>query len=390
MFGRLTAFLALLLQFGPTPSAGATAEYDPSGYVVNRPGEVLVERGARAALLAALPPQQRQAWCGPASQTWRSHKAKTRLKTPADPDLQTDDRSEPFAWTVMTAAAAVLGGDDPAARTALTGNLRRWARGQALTKLEDRHENTYYSLERTLLPTIVAYSLVRSDPQWNREEQKQVERWLNRLVRLRGIKRPPETEGPVSLMNNHRYLSDAVDMAWGALRGNHALFQQGIESFLIALAQMRADGSLPLETERGAKALWYQRQAIASLVTIAEMAAVQGYDLYGLTVGERSLHRAVDFLARALEQPELVLPYARANQKPGEFANYLVQDRSFMRRRGHQRHYMAWLEPYRARFPERDATRALVRLLAQYEARPRPMVDDFSGGNMTCFFALGD
>jgi poly(beta-D-mannuronate) lyase len=191
-------------------------------------------------------------------------------------------------------------------------------------------------------------------------------------------------------MNNHRYLSDSVDMAWGALRGNHTLFREGIEGFLLALAQMRADGSLPLETERGARALWYQRQAIASLVTIAEIAAVQGYDLYALEVEGRSLHRAIEFLARALERPELVLPYARANEKPGEFTNYLVQDRSFMQRRGHQRHYMAWLEPYRARFPEREATRALTRLLDQYEGGWRPMVDDFSGGNTTCFFALRD
>jgi poly(beta-D-mannuronate) lyase len=390
MFGRLSGLFALLLQLGLAAPAAATADHDLSRYLVTRPGEVLFDRSARAALLAALPPEQRRAWCGGTRDDWRSHKAKTRLKTPSADDLQTDGRSEPFAWTIMTAAAAVLGHDDPAAREALTGNLRRWARGEALTKLEDRHENTYYSLERTLLPTIVGYGLVRSDPRWDRAEQKEVERWLNRLVRLRGIKRPEESQGPVSLLNNHRYLSDSVDMAWGALRGNHALFREGIESFRLALAQMRADGSLPLETERGARALWYQRQAIASLVTIAEIAAVQGYDLYALEVEGRTLHRAIDFLARALEQPALVLPYARANEKPGELANYLVQDRSFMRRRGHQRHYMAWLEAYRARFPGREATRTLTRLLDQYDARSRPMVDDFSGGNMTCFFALGD
>jgi poly(beta-D-mannuronate) lyase len=153
---------------------------------------------------------------------------------------------------------------------------------------------------------------------------------------------------------------------------------------------MRPDGSLPLETERGAKALWYQRQAVASLVTIAEIAAIQGYDLYALEIEGKSLHRAIDFLARAIAEPDLVLPYARANEKPGEFANYLVQDRSFMRRRGHNRHYMAWFEAYRARFPERDATRLLTRLLGEFEARSRPMVDDFSGGNMSCFFALSD
>ena len=390
MLRRLTMFFALLLQLGTTAPVAAGADHDPRAYRVTRPGEVLFDRAARADLLAGLSPEQRRAWCGSPNESWRSHKAKTKLKTPAAADRQTDERSEPFAWTVMTAAAAAFGQGDPDARKALTGNLRRWARGEALTKLKDQHENTYYTLERTLLPTIVAYGLVRADPDWDRVERREVERWLNRLVRLRGIKRPDETKGPISLMNNHRYLSDSVDMAWGALRGNDALFRQGIESFLIALGQMRSDGSLPLETKRGSKALWYQRQAVSSLVTIAEMAAVQGYDLYALTIEEKSLHRAIDFLARAIAEPELVMPYARVNQKPGEFANYLVQDRSFMRRRGHDRHYMAWFEAYRARFPERDATRLLTRLLGEFEARSRPMVDEFSGGNMSCFFALGD
>ena len=81
---------------------------------------------------------------------------------------------------------------------------------------------------------------------------------------------------------------------------------------------MRADGSLPLETARGARALWYQRHAIASLVAIAEIAAVQGYDLYALSADGRSLHQAVEFLARGLAEPALVLPYAAANEKPGE------------------------------------------------------------------------
>lgn len=355
---------------------------------MTRPGEVLFERTARAAVLAALAEDRRRAWCGPERDRWRSHKAVTRVRSPApDDDDRTDERSEPFAWTVMNAAAVAFGLDDATARDALIGNLRRWSKGKALTKLEDRHENTYFSLERTLLPTIVAFSLVRDHPDYEDKERKRAERWLNRLVRLRGVKRPDE-RGPVSSMNNHRYLSDSVDMAWGALRGNDDLFRQGVESYLLALGQMRPDGSLPLETGRGARALWYQRQAVASLVTIAEMAAVQGYDLYGLQVEGRDLHEAVRFLTEAIEDQRRVWPYAAENPRPGDFQNYKVQDRTFLATRGHGRHYMAWLEPYRARFPERAEAQRLWHQIQQYDAAPRPMIDDFSGGNTTCFFAL--
>jgi poly(beta-D-mannuronate) lyase len=357
-------------------------------YRVARKGEVLFEREARAAALAALSAADRRAWCGPTVERWRSHKAVTKIRTPDDEDIRTDDRSEPFAWTVMNAAAAAFGLDDGEARRALIGNLRRWAKGKALTKLQDHHENTYYAFERTLLPTIVAYSLLRPHADLEEDERKLIERWLNRLVRLRGIKRPEESHGEISVQNNHRYLRDAVDMAWGTYRGNDELFRKGIESYLLALGQMRVDGSLPLETERGARALWYQRHAIASLVAIAEMAAVQGYDLYAVEVNGRTLHDAVDFLARAVDEPDLVWAYAAANVRPGQFDNYQVQDLAFMARRGHGRHYMAWLEAYRARFPERAAARRLWRLIAEFDRAPRPMIDEYSGGNTTCFFAV--
>jgi hypothetical protein len=89
---------------------------------------------------------------------------------------------------------------DRRARAVLAGGLRRRARGQALIGREDHDDNSCFGLERTLLPTIVACSLVRFDPQRDRAQQKQTERWLNHLVR-RGIKRPQETQGSVSLMN---------------------------------------------------------------------------------------------------------------------------------------------------------------------------------------------
>jgi poly(beta-D-mannuronate) lyase len=138
---------------------------------------------------------------------------------------------------------------------------------------------------------------------------------------------------------------------------------------------------------RGARALWYQRHAIASLVAIAEMAAAQGYDLYAVEGGGgRSLHRAIRFLLDGIDDQTLVWPYAEANESPGPFENYRVQDLSFMAPRGHGRHYMAWAEAYVARFPDRAEARDLRRQLDAFEPDHRPMIDEYSGGNMSCFF----
>jgi poly(beta-D-mannuronate) lyase len=176
-------------------------------------------------------------------------------------------------------------------------------------------------------------------------------------------------------------------MAWGALAGEDAYYREGFAAYERALRDMRADGSLPLETERGARALWYQRHAIASLVAIAELAAAQGHDLYARERGGRSLHTAVRFLLDAIEDPSLVWPYAEANHKPGVGQDHLDQDLGFLVPRGHGRHYMAWAEPYMARFPEREESRRLLALLREAAPDFRPMLDDYSGGNTTCFFA---
>lgn len=283
----------------------------------------------------------------------------------------------------MRAGAAALLGDDPAARATLVRTLDRWARGGALLEPGRDDAATRYTVNRFLLPAVVAWALVRDAPEASPAARRRVEAWLGRLAgrareRLAG-QRPEE----VSARNNHAYLGASAVMAWGALAGEDAAFALGLQTFRRALAEMRADGSLPLETARGARALWYQRQAIASLATMAELAAVQGYDLWGLEIEGRSLRRAVGFLLDAIEAPERVLVYAAENRNPGPSADWRRQDLAFLERRGHGRHYMAWVEAWRARFPDRAETRRLEALLWR-SGDPRPLVDEFAGGNLSC------
>jgi Alginate lyase/Esterase PHB depolymerase len=225
--------------------------------------------------------------------------------------------------------------------------------------------------------------------QTNRDNQMACWNWFRPEDQARGAGEPAIIAGLTSSSNNHRYLSDSVTMAWGILRGDDNLFRAGIERYLAALEQMRPDGSLPLETARGARALSYQRHAIASLVAIAEMAAAQGYDLYGAK-GEdgQSIHRAIAFLLDGIDDPALVWPYAMQNETPGAWGNYKVQDLGFMTLRGHGRHYMAWTEAYIARFPDSELALRLRRALDAFDPAAKPLIDEYSGGNMSCFFSL--
>lgn len=366
----LTLVLCFSLPAIATDAPPATNVLAPSEFVVSRPGLVLVDVAARRAVLEALPQTEREALCGGPRQNWPRHGVQRNVNGGAQP-------AQTLALTMMQGSAAYLASGDPAARDAIVSNLLRFAEANALSRMIlPITVNHFYNLDRTLLPIIAAFAMVHDDPALEPDDVATIRAWLDRLVRQRGPERATNPEVPSS-RNNHRYLRDSVTMAWGAFIGDNTLFFEGVNRYRVALEQMREDGSLPLETDRGRDALFYQRHAIASLVAMAEIAAVQGYDLYALTSeGGLDLHRMVAFLVDGIDDPAVLAPYTAARQ-----------DLGFLDWRGHDRHYMAWFEAYRARFPDSPLT---TRLEAQIEgggSLDGQLVDEYAGGMTSCLYA---
>ncbi len=381
-FGRMVVpSLALLGLVGCDPGRDGLSWQLVEPSRLTRPGVVLFDPEARHQELAAMTEADRSFLCGPPSEEWQSFKAITRPKAPGSDRGQS---AEPFAMEVMRATAWTVATHDRASGRAVARVMNRWANGRALTKV-DETSNELYAVNRTVLPVIVSFAALKSAPGMDREKVGRIERWLSELMRMRRQMAPAPDK--TTARNNHHYLNASVDMAWGALVGNQEAFDLGVDAYMDALAELRPDGSLPLETRRGARALWYQRHAIASLVTIAELAAVQGVDLYAREVDGRSLHDAIGFLVAAIHDPALVAPYAKEDANSRTDADWRDQDLTFLQTRGHGRQYMAWVEPYRARFPERPEARALTEILAEWDPDFQPAIDDYSGGNMSCFFA---
>ena len=380
--GRRLACGALLATGVALSAAAEPPELET--FQVTRPDALLFDRAARREALAAMPQSQRELMCGAGEGGWPEHGVVQNVYNGKQP-------GEGFALTIMVAAAAAFGTDEGAAAEAAISNLRRWAEGDALSRFkENPAPSMYYNLDRTLLPVIVTFSLVRDHPGMAASDRERIEAWLDNLVWRRGPGRERDPD-LTSSQNNHRYLSDSVTMAWGILRGDDDGFRAGVEAYVAALGQMREDGSLPLETARGSRALSYQRHAITSLVAIAEMAAAQGYDLYGIEGPEgQSIHRAIAFLLDGIDQTSRVWAYAQENDNPRAYRNYKVQDLGFMTSRGHGRHYMAWTEAYLARFPDTGLADRLRQALAEFGPAEPPLIDDYSGGNMSCFFAPPD
>jgi poly(beta-D-mannuronate) lyase len=379
---HLLALMPLLLVAGaaaPATAAGdaiatmepiPVADLAPSQFVVTRPGTVLVDRSTRQAVLATLPADMRTWLCGEGRSRWPRHGVQRNISG----DSQV---AQTLAYTLMQAGARYLAEADPRARGAIVNNLRRLAHNDAFSRLvEPVTVNHFYNLDRTLLPIIVNFALISDDPAVDPERVAEIWVWLDRLVRWRGPERQTDPTRPSS-RNNHRYLRDSVTMAWGAMVGDNALFFTGIDRFRIALEQTRDDGSLPLETDRGAQALFYQRHAISSLVAIAEIAAAQGYDLYAMQSRDGStLHDMIRFLVDAIDDPEVIERYTDEPQYLG-----------FLDWRGHDRHYMAWFEAYRARFPESPLTRRLEAQIRTFGTLDEPLLDEYVGAATSCFFA---
>ena len=119
---------------------------------------------------------------------------------------------------------------------------------------------------------------------------------------------------------------------------------------------MRNDGSLPIETRRGARALFYHGRTLSALMQIGERARLQNIDLYSRRkAGVGSLHLAVKFFLDAVQNPDLVLPYARANRHPGPSKNYRKQDLG-------GEGTLGWIAPYIARFPFHENAKTLKSL----------------------------
>ncbi|WAJ28731.1 alginate lyase family protein [Antarcticirhabdus aurantiaca] len=289
-----------------------------------------------------------------------------------------DNSAEDFSWAVMVLSGRALGGDEKARRQ-LAELMLAWAEADAFEATPEAYD-PYYALKRQLLPLAVAFQVL--SPTLTDEEAKTLRDWIDPLVRRIDAR----FDGDVDL-NNHRTLADSVLMVWGSIVGDEALFEKGVGRFRETLAETRADGTLPLEARRGARALWYQRQTLASLTVIAEAARGHGLDLYAQASpdGRKSFATLLSALLNGLDAPLLATVYSAENHIPGPEKDYLKPDLGFMETRGHGRHYMAFTEAA-ARGGSELAFGRLDALVDSRLAGQRPLIDEFVGGNATCFW----
>jgi len=364
---RIPAFLLLsVLSAGPSH-----AQSRPAGLFDVEQRRIALTQPALANIRAACLAVPRDA-------AWNALKPIAGLK--ATEGYGTDGNANDYAWAVMVLTGRALAGDT-ASETALRDLFLGWSRANAFAQTEVESD-AYYALKRVLLPTVVGYSVIQRA--LDDEQKRIIGGWIDSLVR----KVDYSFDGSVD-RNNHRYLTDSVLMAWGAVTGDDALYAKGVERYRAILSDARADGSLPLETRRGARALWYMRQSLSSMTVMAETAATRGADLYSQNEGGATFDRILSYMLNGIAEPYVALAYASENYIPGDESDFRKPDLGFLVKRSQGRHYMAWTEAVIARDRAGLATRRLKALFAKSLKNDRPLIDEFAGGNATCFWGRG-
>jgi hypothetical protein len=180
--------------------------------------------------------------------------------------------------------------------------------------------------------------------------------------------------------NNAGTFRGANDMLLGLIVGDGGRYERGMQSgFYRQLGGMRADGSFPLEADRGVTALETTSRNIGLLVYSARIAESQGQDIYTAEVGGRGIDDAIGFLLRAADDNSVIDRYAAANRNPPQAHPVFtpgaqVDPFASSSTRG-------WIKLYAARFPDAPLTEAL---LARVEPSRR-LANDIVGGWVTCY-----
>jgi poly(beta-D-mannuronate) lyase len=204
--------------------------------------------------------------------------------------------------------------------------LRGWAQGGAyLGTMNSKQAEAQRKWD--LAGTSLAYVKLR---RWAKADDREViEPWLSKWADAARA----AFDDPGIKRNNHWYWLGLAQMGVAIATDDAQRWQMAKAIFEDALADIKPEGTLPLEMARGARALHYHVFATEPLVVTAELAAARGEDWYALKAG--ALHRLVKTTAEGLREPAIFDKLAGVAQQRPVKTGYgwaeLYRDRFFDR-----------------------------------------------------------
>ena len=252
---------------------------------------------------------------------------------------------------------------NPAYAALALDQLANWASAGAL--LGEVNKQGGYERKWTLGSLALAFLKIREAPGLPPAKLTATTEWLINVARA--VMPAYEDLRSSSSRNNHAYWAGLAVAATGIAANDRTLFGWGMKRARMGIAAIRADGTLPLEMDRGALALHYHAFALPPLILLAEIGAANGVPLYDENDG--AIRRLADLVIRGMADP------SSFEQLTG------AASQTFPLETHQKPSYFAWGEAYYARFHD-------ARLLRWLGSGMRPLVDPRLGGDQTLAFGV--
>jgi poly(beta-D-mannuronate) lyase len=172
--------------------------------------------------------------------------------------------------------------------------IATWAKGEAWLGAMHTKQAEY---QRKWDHAGIALAYLKLKPYATKAQQAVIEAWLIRFADVVAAFQ----NGDGRKRNNHVYWMGLGQAATALATGSERHWAAARAVAQEAAGQIGRDGTLPLELERGARALHYHTFGVTPLVVMAELAAGRGEDWYGLRGG--ALHRLVAASIGGLADP---------------------------------------------------------------------------------------
>ncbi len=190
--------------------------------------------------------------------------------------------------------------DRKVAADCVLAGLAAWAKADALSDLVTM--NAQLSAPSRIAGLAFAYAQVKPFLTAS-DDTALVEEWL--ADRARATMEYFDTDAPKNASrNNLRAWAGLAVARVGTTLDDAAMIDWADATVELVACQAAPDGSLPLEMARRDLALHYQLHAVTPLVVTAALLQDRGRDLFAIC--DRAIHRSVDFVLAAFEDPDLV------------------------------------------------------------------------------------
>ena len=224
------------------------------------------------------------------------NKVKPILDLDAPADYGLDDRYMAFLKFFDLHLNSCGAGEEFACQTT-KDIILNWAKADAAKRTgpsdgESKHWNDTLTVNLWVAsPMLAGYSFVKQVIDVDTKEDKIIKEWLKKIVKKNNhlmysnkYKNDAKTQarGKPRSAHNHALSSAIAHMQLGIILDDDKYFRKAFRNFQDAIKSQRKDGSLPIETRRGGRAMFYQGRAMTALATIAVISENQGYDIWNV------------------------------------------------------------------------------------------------------------